>query len=115
MRSSLRRVFSASLLLALAGCNANRPAPEVAIPQPPAETVVRVTAPGATDGGCAAAIDRYRGIVDHDAKTGFVAESVFAQIQGEIAEAQRACDAGDQLRATYLLRASKQRHGYPQG
>ena len=112
----MRRVFSASLpplLLALSACNADRTAPEVALP-PPAETVVRVT-PGAAESGCAAEIDRYRGIVEHDAATGFVAENVAAQIQGEIGEAQRACGAGDQLRARYLLRASKQRHGYPQG
>ena len=84
------------------------------MPQTPVEAVVRVT-PGGADGGCAAEIDRYRGIVDHDATTGFVAQSVHAQIQGEIGEAQGACDAGDQLRARYLLRASQQRHGYPQG
>ncbi len=112
----MRRVFSASLpplLLALSACNANRPEPEVALP-PPVETVLRVS-PGAAEGGCSSEIARYRGIVDHDATTGFVAANVAAQIQGEIGEAQRACDAGDQLRARYLLRASQQRHGYPQG
>ncbi|WP_298352503.1 hypothetical protein [Rhodoblastus sp.] len=103
-----------ALTLALSGCNADRTAPQVAMPQAPVETVLRVT-PGAAEGGCTAEIARYRGIVDHDAATGFVAQSVAAQIQGEIGEAQRACDAGDQLRARYLLRASKQRHGYPQG
>jgi hypothetical protein len=114
MRRSLPRIVSVSLPLALAACHADRTAPEVSLPQAPAETIVRV-APGAGASGCATAIDRYRGIVDRDAKTGFVAQSVYAQIQGEIGEAQRACDAGDQLRARYLLRASKQRHGYPQG
>ncbi len=112
----MRRVFSASLpplLLALSACNADRTAPEVAMP-PPAETVMRVS-PGAAEGGCAAGIARYRGIVDHDAATGFVAQGVHAQIQDEIGEAQGACDAGDQLRARYLLRASQQRHGYPPG
>jgi len=112
-----RRAFPGSLLplaLALSACHADRTAPEVAMPQVPIETVVRVT-PGAAEGGCAADIERYRGIVDHDATTGFVDQGVHAQIQGEIGEAQRACDAGDQLRARYLLRASKERHGYPQG
>ncbi len=113
----MRHVFPAPflpLLLALSACNANRAEPEVAMPQAPAETVLRVTS-GAAEGGCAAEIARYKGIVDHDAATGFVAQSVDAQIQGEIGEAQRACDAGDQLRARYLLRSSQQRHGYPQG
>ncbi|MGO8740490.1 hypothetical protein [Rhodoblastus sp.] len=113
----MRRILSASLLpplLALSACNANRPEPEVALPQAPVETVLRVS-PHASEGGCAAEIDRYRGIVERDAKTGFVDQTVAAQIRSEIGEAQGACDAGDQLRARYLLHASQQRHGYPQG
>ncbi|MCI4680345.1 hypothetical protein K9U39_10290 [Rhodoblastus acidophilus] len=115
MKPSLRLFFSVSLLLTLGACNANRPAPEVQIPQPPVETAVRVTPRAPTEGGCAAEIARYRGIVDHDAATGNVEASVSTQIHTEIGEAERACTAGDQLRAKYLLRASKERHGYPQG
>ncbi len=101
-------------LLALAACNANQPAPDVQIAQPAME-VARVAPREAPEGGCAGAIARYRSIVDHDAATGNVAAGVNAQIQSEIAEATRACEAGDALRAQYLLRASEQKHGYPQG
>jgi hypothetical protein len=52
---------------------------------------------------------------DSDLAAGHVDKAVYAQIQTEIAEAERACAAGDQLRAQFLLRASKERHGYPAG
>jgi len=109
-----RLVIALPALLLLAACNANRAAPEVQIAQPATE-IARVTARPTPEGGCAAEIARYRDIVDHDAATGNVAAGVNAQIQNEIGEASRACDAGDALRARYLLRASKERHGYPQG
>jgi hypothetical protein len=113
----MRPVIFASALavtLALAGCNANRQqAPVEAVL--PAQDSVRVIPRAAPDGGCAAEIARYRAIQDNDLVMGHVEKGVYAQIQTEIAEAERACSAGDALRAQYLLRASKERHGYPAG
>jgi hypothetical protein len=104
------------LTLALAGCNANRQQPPVEAVQPlPSQEAVRVTPRALPDGGCAAEIARYRAIQDNDLAMGHVEKGVHAQIQTEIAEAERACSAGDALRAQYLLRASKERHGYPAG
>jgi hypothetical protein len=100
--------------LALAGCNANRQQPPIEAVQPPQEAV-RVVPRALPEGGCAAEIARYRAIQDNDLAAGHVEKGVHAQIQTEIAEAERACSAGDALRAQYLLRASKERHGYPAG
>ena len=103
-----------ALMLALAGCNANRQQPPIEAVQPPAQDVVRVT-PRAAPESCAEEIARYRAIQDNDLAMGHVDKGVYAQIQTEISEAERACSAGDGLRAQYLLRASKERHGYPAG
>jgi hypothetical protein len=103
------------LILALAGCNSNQRQPPIEAVQPPAQDVVRVTPRAAPQGGCAEEIARYRLIQDNDLAMGHVDKGVYAQIQTEIAEAERACSAGDALRAQYLLRASKERHGYPAG
>ncbi|WP_374547228.1 hypothetical protein [Rhodoblastus sp.] len=104
-----------ALTLALAGCNANRPPPSIEATLPPPQDAARVTPRAGPDAGCADEIARYRAIQDNDFATGNVNKDVHAQIQTEIAEAERACAAGDQLRARYLLRASKERHGYPAG
>ena len=104
-----------ALTLALAGCNANNPPPAVEATQPPPESAMRVTPRAPPDVRCAEEIARYRATQDKDLADGHVDKGVYAQIQAEIAEAERACSAGDQLRAQYLLRASKERHGYPAG
>lgn len=107
--------FALALTLALAGCNANRPPPSIEAAQPPAQNPSRIMPRATPEGGCAADIARYRAIQDNDLASGHVDKGVYAQIQTEIADAERACIAGDQLRALYLLRASKERHGYPTG
>ena len=65
--------------------------------------------------GCAGDIARFRAIQDNDLAMGHVEKGVYAQIQGEIAEADQACKAGNSLRAAGLLRATKAKHGYPTG
>lgn len=107
--------FALAPALALAACNANRPPPQVEAALPPSQDIVRVSPRPAGEGGCVAEIARYRAIQANDFATGNVNKDVHAQIENEIAEAERACTAGDQLRAQYLLRESKQRHGYPAG
>jgi hypothetical protein len=107
--------FALALTLALAACNANRPPPQVEAALPPSQDVVRVSPRPAGEAGCAAEIARYRAVQTNDFATGNVNKDVHAQIEADIAEAERACTAGDQLRAQYLLRESKQRHGYPAG
>lgn len=111
----MRYLVSVSTCLAvlgLAGCNARPPAPPVELTVPVTPTTVRVTPPG---GGCASDIARFRALQDSDLKAGLVDENVYKQIQGELAEADKACAQGDSLRAGGLLRATKARHGYPTG
>lgn len=118
IRSTKRLAISApflALMLALAGCNANQPPPSIEAARPPAQSPGRIVPRAAPEDGCASDIARYRAIQDNDLAAGHVNKDVYTQIQAEIAEAERACNAGDQLRARYLLRASKERHGYPAG
>lgn len=99
-------VFAAGAAIpALAGCNSPQQTAPAAAPAG--------ASPQAQGSGCAAAIARYRGVVDNDLAMGHVNQSVHSQIQGEVSEASSACAAGQDGRALSLLRASKTRHGYP--
>jgi hypothetical protein len=108
---SILAILAASLV---AGCNAARTPQPVALA--PREAASR---PAPSDfklpegAGCANAIARYRAIMDNDHATGHVNQGVYDQIQGEIAEAEQACSAGQDGRAQSLVHASKSRHGYP--
>jgi hypothetical protein len=62
--------------------------------------------------GCAGAIARYRAVQHNDYVSGNVAKSVYNQIQHEIAAAERLCAAGEEARASAMIRASEARHGY---
>jgi hypothetical protein len=44
---------------------------------------------------------------------GHVAQSVYDQIRGEIAAADKACASGADAQARALIVASRRRHGYP--
>ena len=113
----------ASLLFiaaALAACNASAP-PPVAAPPPaaaPPPGSVSVTPQGfelPAGGTCAGEIARYRAIQANDLSMGHVAQSVYDQIAGEIAAAEKVCAAGREGEAKAMIVASKQRHGYPVG
>jgi hypothetical protein len=107
-----------ALALILAGCNANRATPMVELAPPATPAYVRVTPPESRlpeGGGCAGEIARFRTIQDNDLAMGHVDKGVHAQIQTELTEADQACAQGDTLRAQGLLRATKERHGYPAG
>ena len=93
---------------AASGCNSAAPPPAPSASQPAAQH-----GPLPTGSDCASAIARYRAVQDNDLSMGHVNQGVYTQIQGEIAEAQRACSAGEEAKAQSLLRASKARHGYP--
>lgn len=97
-------------VLALAGCNGARTAPEANV-APQAATRGDSQLPEGS--GCSGAIARYRSVMENDHATGHVNQSVYDQIQREIAEAGSACSAGRDGRATSLIQASKARHGYP--
>ena len=109
----------ASLLFiaaALAACNASAPPPAAA--PPPAPGSVSVTPQGfelPAGGTCAGEIARYRAIQANDLSMGHVAQSVYDQIAGEIAAAEKVCAAGREGEAKAMIVASKQRHGYPVG
>lgn len=96
--------------LTLAGCNSSAPPPQAAMPQARAGLTPAALPQGA---GCSGEIARYRAVIDNDHSTGNVGDSVFKQIEGEIASASAACAAGKDGEASALVRSSKVRHGYP--
>lgn len=105
--------------IGLTACNSTQPQASVAAAVPP-RTESYASAPVTPQGfrlpegsGCQGKIARWAAIQDNDYKTGNVGKTVFAQIQGEIAEARAACAAGNSAQAIALVRASRARHGYP--
>jgi hypothetical protein len=48
----------------------------------------------------------------NDYTSGNVAKSVYNQVKREIDAAERACSAGNEAKATAMIRASEARHGY---
>ncbi len=99
---------------ALAACNAPRQTqPVIDPPGPPRPAPSALSLPEGAS--CAAPISRYNSVIENDLAMGHVNPTVYGQIQGEISEAAAACAAGQDGKATALLRASKARHGYPGG
>lgn len=107
-----RRPLPIALVLTvatLAGCNARAPgAVATSAPAPARSGAAAPEGPG-----CAAALARYRSVIENDLSMGHVNRGVYDQIQREIGEAQSACAAGQDGRALSLLQSSKSRHGYP--
>lgn len=64
--------------------------------------------------GCSGDVARWQAIQDNDYRSGNIGLPVFRHIQGEIAQAAAACQAGRDRQASALVRASRARHGYPQ-
>lgn len=105
--------------IGLAACNSTQPQATVAAaPAPRADSYAStpVTPQGfrlPEGSGCQGEIARWAAIQENDYKTGNVGKPVYDQIQGEIAQARAACDAGNSGQASALVRASRARHGYP--
>ncbi len=106
-------VATALAALLLAGCNTTQPA---ATAPPPVAASTDVTPSNfvmPAGSGCAGDIARYRAVQNNDLAMGNVAQSVYNQIKGEIAAAERVCAAGKDREASAMIMASRKRHGYP--
>ncbi len=116
MKSALLAALAA---LTLAGCNSSGPAPGAspmlggAPPTPGSILVAPSNFQMPQGGGCSGEIARYRAVQDDDLAMGQIAQSVYNQIHGEIAEAAQACSAGRDAQASAMILASRKRHGYP--
>ncbi len=100
-------------LLALGACNASAP-PAASLA--PVAASIRVSPDNfrlPEGSGCGGDIARYRAVMDNDLRMGHVNQSVYDQIQLEIAGADNVCKSGQDARARALVHASKARHGYP--
>lgn len=105
-----------AVALALTACNSASPPPAASVTAVNTGAVPGVTPPGfrLPDGaGCTGDIGRWQAIQQNDLDTGHVNKAVHEQIQGEIALASVACQAGRDAEARALIAASKRRHGYP--
>jgi len=112
----LSAVLAASLTAAaLAGCNAPRQTQPVIDPSGPARPGEASLPQMPAGAACSEQVSRYHSVIDNDRAMGHVNPSVYSQIEGEIADAAAACAAGQDAKASALVRASKARHGYPGG
>ena len=117
------RLIAPALVLVLAACNSAGPPLQPAASSAPASSAYAnlpagVSPPGfrLPEGtGCAGSVARYDALMDNDLNSGHVSQSVYTKIKGEIAQASSACQAGRDGEAVGLIRASRSRHGYPQG
>lgn len=106
--------LAAGLAASVAACNASRqPPPAIDAVGAPRPAPSSLSLPEGA--GCSGSVNRYRAVIENDLSMGHVNQGVYNQIQGEISEAASACAAGQDAKATSLVRASKARHGYPGG
>ena len=102
------------LALTLAGCNASAPvAPVASAPQPASTNLTPPDFKLPEGRGCAGDVARWQAIQQNDLNMGHVSQSVYNEIQREIAAAASACQAGRDAEASAMVTASKRRHGYP--
>ena len=111
----LRYTLPLTMILAgaLAGCNSTAPAPEAAAPQVAHSNITPPDFKLPEGSGCSADVARWQAIQKNDLEMGHVGQGVYNQIQGEIAQAAAACQAGRDGEARAMVSASKKRHGYP--
>jgi hypothetical protein len=62
--------------------------------------------------GCASDIARFRAVMENDYSSGNVAKSVYQQVSHEIDAADKVCAAGQDAKASAMIRTSQARHGY---
>jgi hypothetical protein len=114
VRFRLAAIPALALLLASCVREAPRPAAQAATPQGYATeryTPAGFTLPGGN--GCQGDVGRFRAVMSNDYQTGNVNLSVFKRISAEIDEADHVCAAGDDARASAMIRATKAKFGYP--
>ena len=116
-----RLLVLAAAALGLAACNTAGPAPQASSAPPQsayAGLPAGVSPPGfrlPEGSGCSGAVARWKAIQDNDLASGHVGQKVYDTIQGEIAQASATCQAGKEGESVALVRASRARHGYPEG
>ena len=108
----MKAAFAPLLIaLTLAGCNAS--APVAVAPQTASASFTPPDFKLPEGRGCSGDVARWRAIQQNDLNTGHVNQTVYDEIQREIAAAANACKAGRDAEASAMVTASKRRHGYP--
>jgi hypothetical protein len=101
-------------VFSLAGCNASAPPPVAAVAAPDAYAA-RTPPPDLNlppGAACTADIEQWRPVLEDDLQTGNLNQSVYDQIQSDIAAAAPVCRAGRDAQARGMIAASKRKHGY---
>ena len=99
------------LAIALAGCNAS--APPAVTPQPASTNITPPDFKLPEGRGCSGDVARWQAIQQNDLNMGHVSQSVYNEIQREIAAAASACQAGRDGEASAMIMSSTRRHGNP--
>jgi hypothetical protein len=68
---------------------------------------------GAATAACKEDIAKFQKLIDGDLKTGFVAKSVYAKANGDLATAGKLCKEGQDGAASAAVSSSRVRYGYP--
>jgi hypothetical protein len=117
----LKPVLLLAACAALAACNATGTG-GAASSAPPASSYAGLPPGVSPEGfklpegsGCSAEIARWKAIQDNDLNTGHVSQKVYDRIQGDIARASEACQAGRDAEAISIVKQSRARNGYPAG
>jgi len=114
-RGALCPLIALAAVFSLAGCNASAPPPVVAAAAPDAYATQTPPPedlhlpPGAA---CTRDIEEWRPVLEDDLQTGNLNQSVYDQIQIDIAAAAPVCRAGRDAQARAMIAASKRKHGY---
>jgi hypothetical protein len=94
---------------------AARPRPFMQLPSILALAFLALTAsmpPALAASSCETAIAQFRAIVDSDAQTGNLNQSVYDRIRPELRQVSAECQSGHAAEALRALSAVKHRHGY---
>ncbi len=114
MRSFAVTTLVLGPVLLLGGCQSTQTQSRSVAPQAVASTnVTPADFKMPTGTGCSGDVARWEAIQNNDLQMGHVTQSVYNQIQTEIAAASTACQAGRGAEASGMVSASKRRHGYP--
>jgi hypothetical protein len=99
----------------LCGCNQTTGSNAAPVAAVPVAAHVPID-PGLPEGAlCTKAYTHYQAVLKADVETGNVQQSVYTQIQSELAPASTACAAGRDAEARSLIHASQEKHGYHTG
>jgi hypothetical protein len=78
-----------------------------------AATCLLFSSAAADAASCGERIAFVRSVIEKDLKTGFIGDTVYAQMTKDLDSASTICRSGQDARAQLLVSSTQSRHGYP--